>query len=56
MKNVLSEIVTKSDNTLPELNEDDIISIVSLTARIAANLKKIKDTYHNPQQYTKNIQ
>jgi hypothetical protein len=44
--------MTKTEKTLPdELNEEDIIIIVNATARIAAKLQKINDTYSDPKEY-----
>jgi hypothetical protein len=47
--------MTKSENILPEINEEDIITIVNLASRIAAKLKKRKEIY-NPKEYAKKIQ
>jgi hypothetical protein len=56
MKNVLSEIVTKSDNNLPdEINDEDIISIANVAARIAAKFQKINNTYSDPKEYAKKM-
>jgi hypothetical protein len=46
--------VTKSEKTLPGINEEDIVIIANVAARIAAKLQKRKNTY-TPKEFSKKI-
>jgi hypothetical protein len=55
-ENVLPGFVIKTGKTLPELNdEDDIVTISYITAKVAAMLQKIKKTYNSPKKYAEKL-
>lgn len=51
MKNILSEFVSKTEKTMPELTEDDIVTISYIAAKVSVKLQKIEKTYRNPKNY-----
>jgi hypothetical protein len=55
VKNVLPGFVIKTGKTPVELNEDDIVTISYITAKVAAMLQKIKKTYNSPKKYAEKL-
>ncbi|HJY14829.1 MAG TPA: hypothetical protein VJ225_02285 [Nitrososphaeraceae archaeon] len=53
MKNVLPGFVIKTGKTPFELNDDDIVAISYITAKIAAKLQKIKKLITTPRNMLK---